>query len=281
MTIYHYYPGGYIEVYRLTKVYTVASNILNNWAISEENNMELGEDGIYYLAKDSVEFTGSMLIEYKVTSNGTWWPNDYNAEYYIGEAGLYNLVFTFDPGTGIVGIQVTKLEEPQPEMIYTVVGPAHVFGTEWDPTDVNNDMVKGEDGIYTWTKEGVQLDDFFGFKVVGNHSWDYEWPIGYENNWNAYLPDGAGVYNIVITYDPAQPDEKITCTLTKQTFLRGDVDNSGDVKIGDVTALINYLLNGDATGINLQSADCDMSGDVKIGDVTALINYLLSGVWAE
>ena len=116
---------------------------------------------------------------------------------------------------------------------------------------------------------------------MGNHSWDYEWPIGYENNWNAYLPDGAGVYNIVITYDPAQPDEKITCTLTKQTFLRGDVDNSGDVKIGDVTALINYLLNGDATGINLQSADCDMSGDVKIGDVTALINYLLSGVWAE
>ena len=124
--------------------------------------------------------------------------------------------FTFNPDGEIVGIEVTKLEEPQPEMVYTVVGPAHVFGTEWDPTDVNNDMVLDpETNLYTWTKQGVQLDDFFGFKVVGNHSWDYEWPIGYENNWNAYLPDGAGVYDIVITYDPAQPEEKITCTLTK------------------------------------------------------------------
>ena len=53
------------------------------------------------------------------------------------------------------------------------------------------------------------------------------------------------------------------------------------MKIGDVTALINYLLSGDATSVNLANADCDNSGDVKIGDVTALINYLLSGVWAN
>jgi hypothetical protein len=285
VTIYQYYPGGHITVWRLTKeepVYTVASNILNDWAISEENNMVMGEDGIYTLTKDNVEIAGGTTIEYKVTSNGTWWPAEFNAEYYIGEDGLYNLVFTFNPDGGIVGIQVTKQEDPQPEMIYTVVGPAHVFGTEWDPTDVNNDMVKGEDGIYTLTKQNVQLDDFFGFKIVGNHSWDeFEWPIGYENNWNAYLPDGAGVYDIVITFDPAQADEKITCTLTKHSFLRGDVDMSGDVKIGDVTALISYLLSGDATEVNLQAADCDQSGDIKIGDVTALISYLLSGTWDE
>ncbi len=63
------------------------------------------------------------------------------------------------------------------------------------------------------------------------------------------------------------------------TFLRGDVDNSGEVKIGDVTALINYLLSGDATSINLLAADCDQNGEIKIGDVTALINYLLSNSW--
>ena len=62
-------------------------------------------------------------------------------------------------------------------------------------------------------------------------------------------------------------------------FLRGDVDNNGEVKIGDVTALINYLLSGDASEINLQAADCDQNGEIKIGDVTALINYLLSGAW--
>ncbi len=63
------------------------------------------------------------------------------------------------------------------------------------------------------------------------------------------------------------------------SFLRGDVDNSGEVKIGDVTALINYLLSSDASAINLLAADCDQNGEIKIGDVTALINYLLSGSW--
>ena len=63
------------------------------------------------------------------------------------------------------------------------------------------------------------------------------------------------------------------------TVLIGDVNNSGDVSIADVTALIDYLLNGDATGLNLTAADCNDSGDVSIADVTALIDYLLSGAW--
>ena len=59
----------------------------------------------------------------------------------------------------------------------------------------------------------------------------------------------------------------------KSSFLRGDVNGDGQVKISDVTALINYLLSGDASAINLQSADANQDGHVKISDVTALINY--------
>ena len=65
----------------------------------------------------------------------------------------------------------------------------------------------------------------------------------------------------------------------KSAFIRGDVDNDGQVKISDVAALINYLLSGDASHINLQAADCDQNGEIKISDVTALINYLLSHSW--
>ena len=61
--------------------------------------------------------------------------------------------------------------------------------------------------------------------------------------------------------------------------LRGDVNCDGQVKISDVTALIDYMLSGDASAIDLQAADCNEDGDVKISDVTALINYLLSGQW--
>ena len=59
----------------------------------------------------------------------------------------------------------------------------------------------------------------------------------------------------------------------------GDVNNNNEVTIADVSALINYLLTGDASSINLAAADCNQDGDVKISDVTALINYLLSGNW--
>ena len=62
-------------------------------------------------------------------------------------------------------------------------------------------------------------------------------------------------------------------------FIRGDVNGDGQVKIGDVTALINYLLSHDATGINLDAADTNQSGGINISDVTFLINYLLSGSW--
>ena len=53
----------------------------------------------------------------------------------------------------------------------------------------------------------------------------------------------------------------------------------GNVKINDVSALIDYLLSGDESGINIGAADCDQDLEVKINDVAALIDYLLSGDW--
>ena len=60
---------------------------------------------------------------------------------------------------------------------------------------------------------------------------------------------------------------------------RGDVNGDNNVSIGDVTELIDYLLSGNATGINLDAADCNQDSSVSIGDVTTLIDYLLSGSW--
>ena len=61
--------------------------------------------------------------------------------------------------------------------------------------------------------------------------------------------------------------------------LRGDVNGDGSVNISDVTALIDYLLSGNSSGINLSNADCNTDSNVSISDVTALIDYLLSGAW--
>ena len=65
----------------------------------------------------------------------------------------------------------------------------------------------------------------------------------------------------------------------KNAGLRGDVNGDGSVNISDVTALIDYLLSGNPSGVNVTAADCNQDSSVNISDVTALIDYLLSGRW--
>jgi hypothetical protein len=61
--------------------------------------------------------------------------------------------------------------------------------------------------------------------------------------------------------------------------LAGDVDSDGTVGMDDLTALINYLVFNDATGINMANADADTDGTVGMDDLTALINYLVFKQW--
>ena len=57
----------------------------------------------------------------------------------------------------------------------------------------------------------------------------------------------------------------------------GDVNGDGMVAIADVTALIDYLLGGEATAVDLDAADVTCDGNIAISDVTALIDLLLAG----
>ena len=91
------------------------------------------------------------------------------------------------------------------------------------------------------------------------------WP-GWTNN-KLYYTDGS-------TFDVFIPDPAI----------RGDIDGDKIIGMDDVTALINYLLNGDESLINYDNAViCDSlnSTEVNMDDLTALINYLLSGNWPD
>ena len=63
------------------------------------------------------------------------------------------------------------------------------------------------------------------------------------------------------------------------TNKRGDVNGDSFIDIDDVTTLIDYVLNGDATGIDLEAANCNLEGNIDIDDITTLINYVLNGTW--
>ena len=272
-------------------VYTVVgpeSIFGTNWAPADENNDMVLTDGVYTWTKENVTLYGNF--QFKIVGNHDYavyewplYPNNWEAV--VAEEGVYTIVITFDPEAEEnerIDCVLTKTGDVEPiEHVYTVAGTENLFGSNWNPEDEANNMVKGEDGVYTWTKNGVEFaaGEVVEFKVVQDHSWDYAWP---SSNWY-FEADEAGIYNVVITFDPNAEDMyKVNFTATlAPAYLRGDVDMDEVVGIGDVSALIDYLLNHDASNISVEAADCDLDEVVGIGDVSALIDYLLSHEWKD
>ena len=94
---------------------------------------------------------------------------------------------------------------------------------------------------------------------------------------NRPLINGAtGVYTDLFIN---QANKRKLGEFDEPTSLRGDVNGDTHINIEDVTALINYLLTDDATGLDLEAANCNGEGNINIDDVTALINYLLTETW--
>ena len=58
---------------------------------------------------------------------------------------------------------------------YTVAGTAGLCGAEWDTSNTANDLVLGEDGVYSITYTNVPAGEH-KFKVAADHAWDNAWP---------------------------------------------------------------------------------------------------------
>ena len=109
----------------------------------------------------------------------------------------------------------------------------------------------------------------------------------YTDNWSSFLDyaQGTNFPNATATLG-CGTNVELPVTLIEyryteggQTGMRGDVNKDNDVTIADVTALIDYLLSGDASAIDLTNADCNLDNNISIADVTKLIDFLLSGAW--
>lgn len=87
------------------------------------------------------------------------------------------------------------------------------------------------------------------------------------------ISEGQTVITVNSTDGYAETD---SCLVTVYTE-RGDVNCDGFINITDVTSLINYLLNKDASSISAVNADTNNDNNISIADVTILINHLLNG----
>ena len=126
----------------------------------------------------------------------------------------------------------------------------------------------------SYTLEQLLVEsELIGGGMSGDDPWEPAWAPAI-----IMIPTTKVSENIYTFVMPASK-VKVTATFVLMPEIRGDVNGDGSVNISDVTALIDYLLSGNASGINLSAADTNQDTNVSIADVTALIDYLLSGTW--
>ena len=159
-------------------------------------------------------------------------------------------------------------EEDWKALIYSELAAGH-------PIPYHNlDPVDG----HAWIIDGVDADGLFhmnwGFYERFNGWFEFGAFTIYPNGetWNFNGSGNEMVINCI-------PYEGYVIPGDEPQGMRGDVNMNNEVSIADVTALIDYLLGGDASAISLDNADCNLDTNVTIADVTKLIDYLLSGNW--
>jgi len=64
--------------------------------------------------------------------------------------------------------------------------------------------------------------------------------------------------------------------LTLGDGLMGDVNGDGKVLIGDVIAILNYIVGFTSDNFNEKAADVNGDGNILIGDVIAVLNIIVS-----
>ena len=218
--------------------------------------------------------------------------------------GLYASALSFDPHTGDLVVQTI---EAAPMYAYQVLNhnwvlfydantlelkrqvrlqdaywfPAMaVYPDVSAPTVIIADVQLYQGETYAIDMIGAvsDADNMSALAVTTAQSADLQiaraWVDGTDLMIEAFSP---GQTTVNVTVDSNGRMATTTFTVVVTQALKGDVNNDGKVNIADVTELINYLLSGNADGVNLWAADVDNNDNINIADVTGLINYLLTG----
>ena len=91
---------------------------------------------------------------------------------------------------------------------------------------------------------------------------------------SAVMISGPGLMDID-TADGSK-DGLYTLATIKIPYTLGDVNDSGEVDINDLTRLARYMVDS-TVEINMQAADVTRNGEVDINDLTRLARYMVGG----
>ena len=144
-------------------------------------------------------------------------------------------------------------------------------------------------GKYTCVATASSGSTNSGFKISLVESstkqttlWTINVPQTANNDWGTYM---AVEDNTQVELKAGQQILRLTITGAycnidkfelKAAKVKGDVNGDGNIDVGDIMAIINYMA-GDTEGIELADANVNGDGTVDVGDIMAVIN-LMAGV---
>lgn len=178
----------------------------SNWSATDEANQMTTTDNVNYtLVKEGLKLQKNTDYEYKVVKNGSEWIGigGDNVKLTVEEDGEYTVTFSFSTETQTPSAVAVKTGDAQfAEKTWTVAGSsAALLGSEWAPTNTDNDMTKQDDGTYKLEKKEVTLaSGKIEYKVCANHGWDESYGAGGGNA--SFTIEEDGVYDVVFTFNP-------------------------------------------------------------------------------
>ena len=270
-----------------SEFYGIVGDLTGGW--DDDLEMKMTSWGIFEATVEGFYVPEVKGYEYKLRDNKDWdgykLPDEGNNTWTPDTTGMFNITFVAD----VLNHTLTAKAVPT---VYTVAGAyngeASFFGEAWNPELTANDMTRGEDGVYTLTFEGVELENAgtILYKVVQNHKWDKNWGfVGSDENpdGNAdYVINEPGTYDITFFFNPVallENNFNVHCVAVKQA-LKGDVNNDGQVGIGDIVAITNVMAGIEQDPAVVARAnvngDTNEAGEpiVGIGDIVAITNIM-------
>ena len=196
-----------------------------DWSMAKEMTKSADDANVWTLTVAEFE-AEAKEYQYKATANGKYGdyelPAEGNQKYTFTEAGKYTLLFTANTEKHELTLEAKKIET---EVTYTVAGAFYygdpateviIFGGDksWDPSLTANDMTKGEDNLYHFKKEDVELvaAGNVQLKVVTNHKWSTDGSTEYPKDNKEIAIETAGKYDIEVTFNPETKEVKATAT---------------------------------------------------------------------
>ena len=139
---------------------------------------------------------------------------------------------------------------------YTVAGsPVAVFGTEWDPSNAENDMFLYSGTIYAWEKYNVTLSaGKIQFKVCEDHAWTTAYP---GSNYELDIP-ASGIYKIMIMFDAASGMVEAFAEKTGEAVVIPTIAIAGDMNGWNTSANTFTIAEDEKTAslaLNLEAKD--------------------------